>query len=111
MIEEKPPAPLLFDAKPRYQEFTVPPDLGETPLIHALLMLRPMVHARGYNNRPVELDDVILVCSERWKQRAEELKEKYPKMQLHFVPAPLLKTMGAWGITFGLDTVASLPNW
>ena len=102
-------APILFDDTPRFVRPSIDCDLNETTLHTALLKLRPVVHARGYNSRPVEFKDCVVVASEYYRMRAEELQKKH-KFRLQLVTPALLVTAFAWALVFGCDAYISAPN-
>lgn len=108
MANEK---PLLFDSTPRFQEFAVPPSPSQSAVLSALEMLRPMVRARGYTGRVLEVFDTVLVCSERWVHDMEKLKREFPNLVIQVVPAQVLKTAGSWALTHGRDAVISNAEW
>lgn len=89
----------------------MPCDLNETTMYRALSELRPMAHARGYNDREIQFDDVILVCSDYNQQRADELKLKHPGLRIQIVTPALLKTPFSWAVVFGKDAFISMPPW
>ena len=99
---------IKFDNTPRYIETVVARDFTESALLDALMQLRPLVHARGYNSRPIELSDIRVVCSEFWRSRVEELPTKYRKLRVEYVPPTLLKTQFSWALVFGVDAVVNL---
>jgi len=111
VTEEIPPKPLRFDNQPRFLEFSCAAEPNEKSLYWALEMLRPLAQARGYTNRPIEFFDVILVGSERWIHRFDELKKQLPGLQTQLVSPMVLKTEGAWALIFGVDSVISLVPW
>lgn len=108
---DPPLSPLQLDLHPRYIQLSVPADPHETSLWDALRMLREAVSARGYNNRPVEFADCVLVASTRWTQVANELTAKFPGLQKQLVNPMVLKTEAAWALMCGYDSVISLCTW
>ena len=108
---DEPLSPLRLDNHPRYVEFATARELNEATLWEALKMLREAVHARGYNNRPLEFADCALVASTRWTHRAMELQEKLRGLGIQLVNPMLLKTEAAWGLVSGYDSVISLTTW
>lgn len=99
--------PLAFDTTPRFVEPTRPCDLNDTSLHNALLALRPLAHARGYNSRQLEFADTFLVCSDYWTMQAADLKKKHKGLRVQTVPAVMLKTYFTWALVFGVDVYVS----
>lgn len=103
--------PLKLDTQPRYVEPVIPSDLGEGVLYHALRELRALAQARGYNSRPIEFSDCVLVCSEMSALTAAHLKEKFKGLRVQLVTPSVLKTPLAWALMFGKDAFVSAPAW
>lgn len=103
--------PLQLDNHPRYTTFAAAPDPSESILWEALRLLREAVLARGYNNRPVEFADCVLVASTRWARIATELAEKFPGLKVQLVNPMVLKTECAWALVCGYDSIISLCVW